>query len=288
MSVCRDDSPAGGGRVVVADSTNHALRAVAFDASGGAVVTTLAGTGEIGSRNGPGAKATLNSPFGVRAAADGTVYFTEGGGHRVRKVRPDGVVLLVAGKGTLGWTDGAKALCQFNSPHGLAVDPRSEGAAAGPKLVVADTNNHVIRVVDAATGATTTLAGRGPQFAGFKDGKGARCQFAAPSDVAVAPCGTVFVADMFNHRIRTIMHAPDGSGARVATLAGTGEAGRVDGPVGVATLDHPNGLFLDLERKVLFFTEMKGQAVRAIDVAPVLAMTAALAAGMPMPPGMMG
>ena len=256
-------------RYVVADSNNHALRAVAFadgeGADGAGAVSTIAGTGEIGARNGPGARATLNAPFGVAAAADGTVYFTEGGGHRVRKVRPDGVVLLVAGKGTAGLENGPKAHCTFSAPHGLALDPRTLDDADGPELVVADTNNHVVRAVRANTGETRTLAGKG--HAGFKDGKAARAQFAGPSDVAVAPCGHIFVADMFNHRVRVI--SPDG--ASVRTLAGTADAGAADGAAdGAARLDHPNCLALDVARGVLYVTEMKGQAVRAIDVSSVL------------------
>ena len=155
----------------------------------------------------------------MAAAADGTVYFTEGGGHRVRKVRPDDVVLLVAG-GTAGLENGPKAHCTFSAPHGPALDPRTLDDAHGPTLVVADTNNHCVRAVNATTGEARTLAGRG--HAGFKDGKARRAEFAGPSDVAVAPYGTVFVADVYNHRVRVI--SPDG--ASVRTLAGAADAAR--------------------------------------------------------------
>ena len=148
---------------------------------------------------------------------------------------------------------------------GLALDPRTLDDAHGPTLVVADTNNHVVRAVNATTGEARTLAGRG--HAGFKDGKARKAEFAGPSDVAVAPCGTVFVADMFNHRVRVI--SPDG--ASVRTLAGAAEAGAADGAAdGAARLDHPNCLVLDVARGMLYLTEMKGQAVRAIDVSSVL------------------
>ena len=49
-------------------------------------------------------------------------------------------------------------------------------------------------------GAVTTLAGCG--VAGFRDGPGKLAQFNEPQGIAVTPCGTVFVADSGNHRIR--------------------------------------------------------------------------------------
>tara|TARA_B100000795_G_scaffold213261_1_gene166926 strand:- start:126 stop:341 length:216 start_codon:yes stop_codon:yes gene_type:complete len=47
--------------------------------------------------------------------------------------------------------------------------------------------NHLVRRVDIATGATTTLAGSTP---GFSDGVGASAQFYYLSDVAIHPSGT--------------------------------------------------------------------------------------------------
>ena len=51
-----------------------------------------------------------------------------------------------------------------------------------------DQNNHRIRRVEIATGATTTLAGSGS--AGYLDGAGGSARFRNPYGVAIDPSGT--------------------------------------------------------------------------------------------------
>ncbi|MCB1032595.1 MAG: hypothetical protein KDD47_02025, partial [Acidobacteria bacterium] len=70
----------------------------------------------------------------------------------------------------------------------------------------------------------TAIAGDGEFAYGGDGGPAVHAQFAGPSDVAVAPDGSVYVADANNHRIRKV--APDGV---VTTIAGTGEACVDDG-----------------------------------------------------------
>jgi thiol-disulfide isomerase/thioredoxin len=76
-------------------------------------------------------------------------------------------------------------------------------------IYVADTYNNKIKVVDAETGATRTLAGTGQP--GLADEPG---QFDEPAGVAIAK-GLLYVADTNNHRIRTV----DIQSGKVATLA---------------------------------------------------------------------
>ncbi|MDY7096108.1 MAG: DNRLRE domain-containing protein, partial [Acidobacteriota bacterium] len=64
----------------------------------------------------------------------------------------------------------------------------------------------------------TRLAGTGSPGDGAEDAPAAREPLDSPSDVAVAPDGSVYIADTFNHKIRRIR--PDG---RMTTVAGTGE-----------------------------------------------------------------
>ncbi|MBP9066263.1 MAG: PQQ-binding-like beta-propeller repeat protein, partial [Candidatus Microthrix sp.] len=84
---------------------------------------------------------------------------------------------------------------QFDNPSGVAVAP-------GGTVYVADRYNHRIRAINPTTGAVTTLAGSGT--AGFADGPGDTAQFTGPIGLTVAPNGTVYLGDYFNHRIRTI------------------------------------------------------------------------------------
>jgi len=70
------------GRLWVADTGNHRIRRFAIGGS----VTTVAGTGSYGHVNGSGITARFNSPHGVAASPDGTVYVADWGNYAIRKV----------------------------------------------------------------------------------------------------------------------------------------------------------------------------------------------------------
>src|ERR1044072_2783769 len=124
------------------------------------VVSTLAGSGAPGYSAVAARQTRFAAPFGVPAAADGSVDLTDAGeANRIRKGSPEGVVTTLAG-GREGFADGAGAAASFNTPSALALD------AAG-NLYVADTGNNRVRKVT-PEGAVTTLAGDGGS--GFVDG----------------------------------------------------------------------------------------------------------------------
>jgi len=195
-----------------------------------AIVTTFAGSGSRGSADGPADSARFGWPDGVAVDTAGNVYVGDRDNHRIRKITPQGVVTTLAGAGTPGYADGPGGAAQFKGPLGVAVD------AAG-NVYVADFENHRIRKVT-PQGLVTTLAGSGE--AGFADGPAASARFNRPKGVAVDAAGNVYVADFENHRIRKI--TPVGA---VTTLAGSGEAGFIDGPAASARLLHPNGIAVD-------------------------------------------
>jgi sugar lactone lactonase YvrE len=211
----RFSSPSGvavvGTQVYVADTSNHVVRRI--DTETGAV-STLAGIfGSAGSSDGTGSEARFDSPTGIVAA--GTILFVcDTGNHTVRKiVSGSGTVTTVAGTaGTAGSNDnlagGTNVL--FSSPRGIAAD------APGTTLYVADTGNHKIRKVSAATGATTTYAGSGAS--GASDNTGTSAGFSSPEGVASVG-NDLYVADTGNHTIRKIV--PAGAVGSVTTFAGT-------------------------------------------------------------------
>src|SRR5205814_7124370 len=82
------------------------------------------------------------------------------------------------------------------------------------RLYLADGN--MIRWIDLASGAVTTLAGTPDVDNGSYDGTGPHASFNTPSGVAATPA-TVYVADTENHTIRAI----DVATAAVTTIAGT-------------------------------------------------------------------
>ena len=91
---------------------------------------TIAGTGEDERRNndwrdkfegGPALDANLSRPSIARAAADGTIYFTDTYAHAVRKVKTDGTIVTIAGNGVEGYNldEGEATEVQLDQPNGL-------------------------------------------------------------------------------------------------------------------------------------------------------------------------
>lgn len=223
-----------------------------------ASTVVLAGDGTTGSRDGAAATARFADPFGIAAAADGTIFIADAGDSpRIRAITPDGFVFTLAG-GTRGFADGRGPAARFDTPSGLTID----GTGA---LYVADTANNAIRRIS-PEGDVTTVAGDGTP--GFADGPAHRARFNGPLGVAVDFDGRLFVADTYNDRIR-IIH-PDGI---VTTLAGGGEPGSADGAGGEARFDTPGGIAIAPDGTVLVADTGTG-VIRTIDAAGIVATPA--------------
>ncbi len=149
------------------------------------------------------------------------------------------VVETIAGDAYRGHQDGALREARFRDVYGLA-------AAPDGSIVVADSESHCIRRIDIASNSVTTVAGD-PENSGFADGTGSEAQFYQPRGVAVAPDGTIYVADYFNYCIRKIQ-----AGGVVSTFAGkggvtglkdgAGDQARFGGPISLSWM--PDGALL--------------------------------------------
>ncbi len=138
-----------GNRLYFADSETSAIRSAELDPSGR--VRTIVGLGlfEFGDRDGEGHLVRLQHPLGV-AMRDGNLYVADTYNHRIKLIHPvQRTARTMVGTGTAGYTDGGKAEATFSEPGGLSI--------AGATLYVADTNNHVIRLVDMETWEVATL-----------------------------------------------------------------------------------------------------------------------------------
>jgi DNA-binding beta-propeller fold protein YncE len=71
--------------------------------------------------------------------------------HLIRKITPDGISSRVAGSGIAGHANGSAGSARFDRPQGIDVDP-------GGRIYVADTFNHVIRLIT-RNGHVLTMAG---------------------------------------------------------------------------------------------------------------------------------
>lgn len=241
--------------VIVVDSGNHRVRAI--DADG--IVRTIAGDGAHGVRDGRGTlSASLSIPGFVKAGANGSLHVSQWDALCVREIDSAGmvwtphaspllgnvggialdqvgnVVVSNAARHTIvrcvtegnrvryevvagcadasGRSDGYGTAARFASPRGMALD--GDG-----NLVIADSENHAIRVLS-PSGEVSTLAGCGS--AGNVDGPTRAAElggdgrwlgpplgalFNQPRDVAIGADGSVFVSDAGNNSIRKIVGA---------------------------------------------------------------------------------
>jgi len=70
------------GNVYVADRSNHVIRKITPEG----VVTTLAGSGSVGSADGTGTAASFNYTRGVAIDGSGNVYVADYSNHLIRKI----------------------------------------------------------------------------------------------------------------------------------------------------------------------------------------------------------
>jgi ABC-type branched-subunit amino acid transport system substrate-binding protein len=257
IATAQFNSPTGlavdaAGNVYVADGGNQRIRIIQVDGT----VTTLAGTGEPGYRDGPVGEAQFNSPFDVAASSTGVLYVADAGNDRIRAISPDGMVSTLAGSGGRGFEDGPPEQAEFNGPWKITL-------AADGTLYVADgvaifmRGNHAIRRV-APDGTVSTVAGTG--MPGLADGPVSEAGFYWPEDVDVDASGNIYVADSHSDRIRVI--TPEGM---VYTLAGSGGMGYADGPGPEAAFLGPVGVLVDGSGH-LIVSEYAGLRIRVIDL----------------------
>ncbi len=233
-----------------------------FTLDGTGLVKVYAGRGGPGGGgdNGPALQANFWCPSGVAFGPDGSLYVTDRGNARVRRIDKQGVITTVAGSGPLGdfanfnaapggfsGDGGPATAAELASPTDVAVDQQGN-------LYIADHNNNRVRKVD-TQGMITTVAGTGT--AGFSGDGGpatkAQLNTETPllgsppgadewSGLAVDAAGNLYIADSGNARIRKV----DRKGV-ITTIAGTGVAGFSgdSGPAKAAELSAPTALALD-------------------------------------------
>jgi hypothetical protein len=188
-------------QVVVADTCNHRIRMIDMNTR---EVSTLAGSGRHGRKDGPSEDASFNNPKYVAVYND-QIIVTDTDNHRIRLIDMNTrEVSTLAGSGRAEWKDGQGEDASFYHPMGISV--------YNDQIIVADTNNHRIRLIDMSTREVSTL-GNGRK--GWKDGKGEEASFNWPFGVAIYN-DQIIVADTLNNRIRLI----DIKSRMVSTLAG--------------------------------------------------------------------
>jgi sugar lactone lactonase YvrE len=264
-----------------------------------AMVTTVAGRGEPGVRDGAVALAEFSDPFAVAVGPDNQIYVADAGeSNRIRRLDA-GRVITFAGSDE-GYADGPAVRARFHTPSGIAVAP--DGS-----IYVVDTGNHRIRAVTPA-GRVVTVAGSGAP--GLRDGRASEAQFNGPVGIAVVPTAraegknrwavawstlvsrirriagldtprepadvlapqALVIADSYNDAIRLVR----GDGA-VTTIAGgsgpgfrdgVGASAQFDTPCGIAALRDGSLLVADTGNGVVRRVTLRGE-VTTVTLVPV-------------------
>ncbi|HEX8090788.1 MAG TPA: NHL repeat-containing protein, partial [Blastocatellia bacterium] len=215
--------------IIIADTSNNRIRRL----TPGLAVTTIAGSGEAGFKDGPASEAQFDGPVGVAVDKDGNVFVADAYNDRVRKISADGNVITVAGAGTPGFGDGGATDALFDTPCGVAVDEKGN-------IFVADTGNRAIRRIT-AQGEVTSVAG-GAQAGGNE--QPGEIVFSRPVGIAITHDGFLFVTDAGRGQIMRI--TPEGRSsvyAGVGTGYAEGQKARFNGPAGIA-IDRDGNLYV--------------------------------------------
>jgi len=208
-------------------------------------VTTFAGTGTrgFGGDGGPAVDAQFNNPGSLALGPDGSLYISDNGNYRVRRIGPDGKISTYAGNGQYGGAgDGGLAT------NAMLTAPRGIAAASDGTLYIADPGNYKIRKVS-PNGIITTFAGSGQPGDSGDGGPANLARLSGPSELIVGPDGSVYIADPDSSRIRRV--APDGT---ITTVAGNGESGySEDGTAATqAALAYPYAMVVASDGSLIF------------------------------------
>ncbi len=237
----------GNGDLIVADSGTHTIKRV--NVSNGATEIIAGVENQKGDADGEAKAALFNAPISV-AVLENKIFVADTYNDKIRVIA-GGKVTTLAGS-EQGFADSEQGFsAKFDTPCGLAV--------WGDKLLVADSENHRIRVVE-MNGKTWTLAGNDVEDS--TDGFLNQASFAAPTALAVDSFGTIYVAD--GNSIRAIGRRLFAS---VETITDT-KRGYADGGLRQSKFNRPSGLAGD-ENGNLYISDAENQTVRVLTGAEI-------------------
>lgn len=246
------------GNLYIADQGNNRIRKVS--ALTGEIATIAGGSGAgYAGDGGLATSAELYEPAATAIDSLGNIYIADEWNNRVRMICASatssqisgitcpgaGIIIAVAGSSTQGFGgDGGLATqAELYYPVDVIVD-------SSFNLYIADSYNNRIRMVTAATGFISTVAGRSAYGNyGGDGGPAASAYLNAPFSIAFDSSGDLFIADSANNRIRKIKAPASGplSGGTITTVAGTGVSGYAGdgGPAANAEMYFPTGVAVD-------------------------------------------
>jgi sugar lactone lactonase YvrE len=250
------------GRIVFAEDEGHRVRAI--DAGGNLVTLAGDGVNRFGGDGEAAVDAQLNQTKSVTRDLADRLIVADDGNARVRRVDPcTGLIETIAGNGTRAFSgDGGPALDAGLTASDALVD--AEG-----NLIISDTDNNRVRVVD-AEGNINTLVGTGAEGFSGDDGPATAATLNHPTGLHLDAAGNLYIADFDNGAVRKL------TGGTITTVAGTGVLGYNgdDIPATTAMLNQPTDMEVD-EAGNLYIADFGGHRIRRVDAATGLITTVA-------------
>lgn len=228
------------------------------------IITTVAGNGTTyghAGDGGPATAATINRAAGIAVDQYNNIYIADVQNNCIRKVTAaTGIISTLAGTGASGYSgDGSAATAAtFNQPFGVGVDRNGN-------VFVADNGNNVVRMINAATGIITTVAGTGIGGYSGDNGLATAAKLYYPQRILPDTSGNIYISDQFNSRIRMVNLTT----GIITTFAGTG-ATNYNGdsiPANTAFLNNPIGLAFDTAGN-MYVGDNANNRIRKITRAP--------------------
>ena len=226
------------------DHRTRAVRVVAGDGKEG-----FAGDG------GPAILAQFRQPHSIAFTPDQQLLICDILNFRIRSLNlMNGIISTWAGTGQRGKAgDGASLTgTPLDGPRAIAIDK------SGNYYLALREGNAIYRL-DMRAGKLYRFAGTGEKGFTGDGGDARQATLSGPKGVAVAPDGSLYIADTENHAIRKV----DPKGV-ISTVAGTGERG--DGPDGdprKARLARPHGVFVDA-KGVVYIGDSENHRIRVL------------------------
>lgn len=184
-----------GDKLYLTDLRNRRIRLLDLQTG---IVTTIAGNGQSGipTDGADAASSPLVDPRATAVDSKGNLYILERRGNALRVVNRAGKIRTLIGPANSSnpprSANGIER--ELNGPKHLCVDSQDN-------VIIADSENHLIRRYDPKTGMTTNLAGSGEKGDRLITDDPLKTQLNRPHGVFVHPSGSLYISDSDNHRV---------------------------------------------------------------------------------------
>jgi len=188
------------GNLIVCDTDNNVIRKITV----AGLVTTVAGSGTAGLKDGNSILAEFNKPEGV-VVKDNKIYVSDTGNHAIREIDINGNVTTILGNGLQGSSNIVTTQIDSLDPKGIFNNPRGLAFDSLGNLYVADSYNYKIRKISFLSGSVSNIS----DFAGSSEpgnlaGVGSSAKFMYPVGLTISNSDLMYVADAGSNNIKKI------------------------------------------------------------------------------------